>query len=130
MHLISEYCEIHLDPNLAPHRWLFRSNEPVCIQFGVLLAKQPEQGLVWVEANNGDGDCQQQVIDVEAVSIYSLGDPCQRYQFFTATLPPLSQGGYHYRIGYYDRDGGMHRCRQVRTILMGADALSSQKRPC
>ena len=39
MRYFDEYCEIHLDPNIAPYTWVFRTNEKICIRFGVHLSK-------------------------------------------------------------------------------------------
>jgi len=117
MHCFDEYSEVHLDPNRAPHRWLFRAHEPILIQFGVLLTKQPTRGQVWVEANDGCGYRDQQLICAEPAGVV-----CNTYQFFTATLPPLTQGGYHYRLGYCDRTGSTHTSHQTRTVLISDDA--------
>ncbi|MBI1294264.1 alpha-amylase [bacterium] len=113
MRVFDEYCEIHLDPNLAPHRWLFRRGETVQLQFGVLLLKQPSCGQVWVELNDGNGGRHQQILNAEPAGIV-----CNTYQLFIATLPPLAQGAYHYRIGYCDQFGLPHLSRQQRTVLV------------
>lgn len=120
MRTFEDYCEIHLDPTQAPHRWLFRSLETIRIQFGVLLTAHPICGQLWVEMNNGCGDCWQQIVAAETAGII-----CNTYQLFTAVLPPLSQGSYHYRLGYCDHNGVRHTSHQTRTILVSDEAPRS-----
>ncbi|MEM7532659.1 MAG: alpha-amylase family glycosyl hydrolase [Chloroflexota bacterium] len=125
MHIYDEFCEIHLDANLAPHCWLFRADEPICVQFGVRLDKQPTQGMLWVETNNGCGYHDQRLIHAEPVSVDVVGIPNGLYQFYIATLPLISQGGYHYRLAYCDQRGEVQTCRQSRAVFVDDDAPRS-----
>jgi glycosidase len=113
MRYFEDYCEVHLDPNLPPHRWLFRPGEVVRVEFGVALSRHPERGEVWVESNDDSGNRK-----TKWLAAHPTRDLCNGYLFFSLTLPPLTGGCYRYWLGFRDRAGAQHQSGQSRFLCV------------
>ena len=113
MRYFEDYCEVHLDPNLPPHRWLFRPGETVRVEFGVSLSRHPVLGEVWVGSDDGCGNRK-----TEWLAAQPIRTLCNGYLFFAVTLPPLPDGCYRYRLGFRDLSGGKHQSGQTRFLCV------------
>jgi len=121
MHYFGEYCEIHLDPKIAPLTWVFRSNEKISIKFGVALSQYPKCGQVAYELNDGQG-----YRDSGRITAHTEGAIENGFQLFSANLPPInSGGGYRYRLGYIDKFGDEHTSLHSRFVLVCDDSPRS-----
>jgi glycosidase len=113
MRYFEEYCEVHLEPTLAPHQWVFRSDEPIRIRFGIALANSPVLGEVWYQVADGAGFRQEGRLPAETEGVTQNG-----YMLFAVTLPSVFDGCYCYRLGYRDADGCEHTSEQIRRIFV------------
>lgn len=114
MRYFEEYCEVHLEPNIAPFCWVFRSDEKICIKFGISLSKHPDCGQIAYELNDGQGYC-----DSGRITAHSEGVVENGFKMFSLTLPPISSGGgYRYSLGYVDMFGSEHTSVRSRFILV------------
>jgi glycosidase len=113
MRYFEEYCEVHLEPTIAPHQWVFRSHEPICIRFGVALANSPVLGEVWYQVADGVGFQQEGRIPATTEGVTQHG-----YMLFRAILPTIPGGCYQYRLGYRDADGCEHTGKQARRVFV------------
>ncbi|MDJ0732660.1 MAG: alpha-amylase family glycosyl hydrolase [Nostocaceae cyanobacterium] len=121
MRYFDEYCEVDRDPRIAPFTWVFRSDEKICITFGVHLSKHPDYGQIAYEFNDGQGYCDLDRITAQTENITENG-----FKMFSVTLPPISNGGgYKYRLGYVDTFGNKHTCGQSRFVLVCDEAPRS-----
>lgn len=117
MRYFEEYCEVHLEPTLAPHRWVFRRDEPIRIRFGVALHKAPLQGEIWYRVSDGERVDEEERLVAQAEAVRQNG-----YQFFGATLPTVANGCYRYRFGYRAADGREHTSQESRCLFVNDDA--------
>ncbi|NTW19514.1 MAG: alpha-amylase, partial [Nostocales cyanobacterium W4_Combined_metabat2_030] len=121
MRYFDEYCEVHLDPSIAPYNWVFKSKEKICIRFGVNLSKHPDHGQIVYELNDGQGYCDVDRITAETESVIENG-----FKMFSVILPPVSNGGgYQYRLGYIDTDGIEHTSERSQFLLVCDEAPRS-----
>ena len=120
MHYFDEYCEVHLDPNLAPCQWVFHHDEPIDIKFGVALTHEPQYGLVQYHLNDGRGYQKSGTITAQIEK-----RPENDYQFFYMTLPKLNEGQIHYRLGYRDTKGQRHLSKRTRRVFICDEAPRS-----
>ncbi|MBD2484356.1 alpha-amylase family glycosyl hydrolase [Planktothrix sp. FACHB-1365] len=121
MRYFEEYCEVHLDPSIAPYNWVFRSHEKICIRFGVHRSKHPDYGQIVYELNDGQGYCDVERIRTKTESVSENG-----FQMFSVILPPVSNGGgYQYRLGYVDTDGIEHTSERSQFLLVCDEAPRS-----
>jgi len=121
MRYFDEYCEVHLDPSIAPYTWVFRNTEKIRIRFGVHLSKHPDYGQVVYELNDGQGYCDVDRIIAEAESVIENG-----FKMFSVILPQISNGGgYQYRLGYVDTDGIEHTNERSQFLLVCDEAPRS-----
>jgi len=121
MRYFDEYCEIHLDPNIAPYTWVFRTNEKICIRFGVHLSKHPDLGQIAYELNDGQGYCDIDRIVAQPESVIENG-----FKMFSVVLPPIGNGGgYEYRLGYVDADGNEHTSERSQFLFICDEAPRS-----
>jgi len=113
MRHFEEYCEVHLDPSLAPYTWVFRSNEKICLKFGVHLSKHPDYGQIVYELHDGQGYCDRHQLTVPAEKMEN------GFQMFTAFLPSIhSGGGFRYKLGYVDKSGHEHVSKRSHILLV------------
>ncbi|HLP89568.1 MAG TPA: alpha-amylase family glycosyl hydrolase [Nostocaceae cyanobacterium] len=121
MRYFEEYCEVHLEPALAPYTWVFRSHEKIWIKFGVALSKNPDHGEVFYEINDGQG-----YSDIGKVTAQTEGILENGFKMFSVILPPVENGGgYYYRLGYIDTSGNEHTSQQSRFLLVCDEAPRS-----
>lgn len=121
MRYFDEYCEVHLDPDIAPYNWVFRTKEKIRIRFGVHLSKHPELGQVVCELNDGQG-----YSDLDRIIAKTEGLTENGFQMFSVTLPPLGNGGgCKYRLGYIDTDGKEHSSKRSQILLVCDEAPRS-----
>lgn len=121
MRYFEEYCEVNLEPSIAPFTWVFRSDEKICIRFGVTITKYPDCGQIIYELNDGQGYC-----DSDRITAHTEGIVENGFKIFSVILPPISSGGgYRYRLGYLDRFGNKHTSRQSRFLLVCDEAPRS-----
>jgi glycosidase len=121
MRYFEEYCEVHLDPSIAPYNWVFRSNEKICIRFGVHLSKHPDYGQIVYELNDGQGYCDVDRIKTQTEDVTENG-----FQMFSVILPAVGNGGgYQYRLGYVDTDGIEHTNERSQFLLVCDEAPRS-----
>ncbi|WP_254445272.1 alpha-amylase family glycosyl hydrolase [Anabaena sp. UHCC 0204] len=103
---------------MAPFTWVFRSDEKICIQFGVSLSKHPDKGQIAYELNDEQGYFDSGRITAHTEEILENG-----FKLFSVTLPPIGHGGgYRYRLGYLDTDGNEHTSQQSRFLLVCNDS--------
>ena len=88
MRYFDEYCEVNLDPEIAPSTWVFKSDEKIYIRFGVHLSKCPDFGQITYESNDGQGYCEVDRITTQTESTIENG-----FKMFCAILPSISNGG-------------------------------------
>lgn len=119
MRYFEEYCEVHLESNSAPYTWVFRSNEKICIRFGVALDRDPDCGQVVYEFNNGI-HCHYDRVTGGTESRVENG-----FKMFCVTLPSLKEGGYRYRLGYCDTNGQEHTSQNSRILYVCDEAPRS-----
>lgn len=117
MRYFDEYCEIHLDAALAPHRWVFRAHEPILIRFGVALTRRPAQGAVAYQVGDGTRPRARGRVTARA-----LGVTRNHYQLYEARLPSLPNGCYRYRLGYRDAAGVEYTSTKDRQVFVCEDA--------
>ncbi|MEO1374467.1 MAG: alpha-amylase family glycosyl hydrolase [Cyanobacteria bacterium J06635_10] len=118
MRYFDEYCEVNLDSKTAPFNWVFRSDEKINIKFGVHISKNPCDGQVIYELNDGQGYRDFYRIPAQTEGIIENG-----FKMFSVTLPPLSNGaGYRYKLGYIDKFGKEHSNSQWRFVLVCDEA--------
>ncbi|MBD2195440.1 MULTISPECIES: alpha-amylase family glycosyl hydrolase [Calothrix] len=121
MRYFDEYCEVHLDPTIAPDNWVFRTNEKISIKFGVHLSRNPDYGQIIYELNDGQGYGDVDRITTETESVNENG-----YKMFSIILPPIGNGGgYQYRLGYVDTDGIEHTSERGQFIFVCDEAPRS-----
>jgi glycosidase len=121
MRYFDEYCEVHLEPSIAPYTWVFRSNEKICIKFGVALSKNPDFGQVAYELNDAQGYTDTGRITAQTDGILENG-----FKMFSVTLPPVNNGGgYRYSLGYLDSSGNEHTSQQSRFLFVCDEAPRS-----
>jgi glycosidase len=121
MRYFDEYSEVHLDPSIAPYTWVFRTNEKICIRFGVHLSKNPDYGQIAYELNDGQGYCDVDRITTETESISENG-----YKMFSVNLPQIiNGGGYRYRLGYVDNLGNEHTSERSQFLFVCDEAPRS-----
>jgi hypothetical protein len=112
---------ITLTVTLLVYLWVFKSGEPIPIQFGVALSRYPMIGLVLLETCDSRGHCK--LVQLEAGTVEVSAN---NYKLFTCCLPPAINGAtYRYRLGYQDEAGKEHTSSQVRTLLICDEALDS-----
>jgi hypothetical protein len=118
MRYFDEYCEVHLDPSIAPYTWVFKSHEKIQIRFGVQITKEPDFGQLVYQLNDGKGYYDADRILVQTESVNEHG-----YKMFFATLPSINNGGgYRYQFGYVDKYGNEYTSSQTRTVLVCDEA--------
>ncbi|VXD10567.1 glycosyl hydrolase, involved in Hassallidin biosynthesis [Planktothrix serta PCC 8927] len=121
MRYFEEYCEIHLDPKVAPYTWVFRSDEKIRIIFGVHLSKHPVCGQVAYELNDGQGYC-----DIDRITAQTEGTTANGFQMFAVVLPSVSNGGgYRYKLGYVDALGNEHTSNRSQFLFVCDEAPRS-----
>ena len=121
MRYFEEYCEVHLDPSIAPYNWVFRSNEKIRIRFGVHLSKHPDYGQIVYELNDGQGYCDLDCITAQTESIIENG-----FKMFSVILPSINNGGgYQYRLGYVDSYGTEHTSERSQFLFVCDEAPRS-----
>ena len=121
MRYFDEYCEIHLDPNIAPYTWVFRTNEKIRIRFGVHLSKHPDLGQIAYELNDGQGYCDIDRIVAQPESVIENG-----FKMFSVVLPPIGNGGgYEYRLGYVDIYGHEQISERLQFVFVCDEAPRS-----
>lgn len=118
MRYFDEYSEVHLEANKAPYQWVFRSEQPIQIRFGVALSHYPERGCIGLEIYDFKGS-----VFIGDVVAQEEGIIFDNYRFFSVTLPPGVNGqSYRYRLGYRDRDGRTRISTQERRLLICNEA--------
>ncbi|MBD2136141.1 alpha-amylase [Anabaena sp. FACHB-1237] len=121
MRYFDEYCELHLDHHTAPFNWVFRSDEKICIHFGVSLSKNPKIGQIAYQIHDQKGYSDSGRITAHSERILENG-----FKLFSVTLPPIGNGGdYKYRLGYIDDFGNEYTSRESRCILVCDEAPQS-----
>ncbi|MFN6538693.1 MAG: alpha-amylase family glycosyl hydrolase [Nostoc sp. EkiNYC01] len=121
MRYCDEYCEVHLDPSIAPCTWVFRTNEKICIRFGVHLSKNPDYGQIVYELNDGQGYCDVDSITTQTESLNENG-----FKMFSVILPQIiNGGGYRYRLGYVDTLGNEHKSQRLQFLFVCDEAPRS-----
>ncbi|MEC4813763.1 MAG: alpha-amylase family glycosyl hydrolase [Scytonema sp. PMC 1069.18] len=121
MRYFEEYCEIHLEPSNAPFTWVFRSDEKICVRFGVSLSKCPERGQIAYELNDGEG-----YWDTGRITAHTEGVVENGFKMFSAILPLIRSGGeYRYSLGYIDSLGKEHTSQQSRFVFVCDEAPRS-----
>ncbi len=121
MRYFDEYCEVHLDPKIAPFIWVFRSDEKICIRFGVHLSKCPDYGQITYEFNDGQG-----YFDVDHITAQTENVIEDGFKMFSVNLPSISNGGgYQYRLGYVDTFGHEHTSERSQFLLVCDEAPRS-----
>jgi glycosidase len=121
MRYFEEYCEIHLEPHNVPFTWVFRSDEKICIRFGVSLSKCPDRGQIAYELNDGQGYCDSVRLTACVESTVENG-----FKMFSIVLPSIGNGGgYRYSLGYIDTFGNEHTSEQLRFVLVCDEAPRS-----
>ena len=114
MRYFEEYCEVHLEPNIAPFTWVFRTDDKICIRFSISLSKDPDCGQIAYEMNDGQG-----YSDSGRITAHTEGIVENCYLMFSAILPPISSGGgYRYSLGYVDMSGSEHTSVRSRFLLV------------
>jgi hypothetical protein len=100
---------------------VFRSNEKICIRFGVHLSKHPDLGQIAYELNDGQGYCDIDRIVAQPESVIENG-----FKMFSVVLPPIGNGGgYEYRLGYVDADGNEHTSERSQFLFICDEAPRS-----
>ena len=121
MRYFDEYCEVNLDSNTAPFNWVFRSDEKISIKFGVHISKNPLNGQVVYELNDGQGYSEFHRIIAQSQGVIENG-----FKMFSLTLPPVGNGGgYRYKLSYIDTLGHEHTNSQSRFLLVCDEAPRS-----
>ncbi|ALF52094.1 alpha-amylase [Nostoc piscinale CENA21] len=121
MRYFDEYCEVHLDPSIAPCTWVFRTNEKICIRFGIHLSKNPDYGQIVYELNDGQGYCDVDRITTQTESVNENG-----FKMFSIVLPPIiNGGGYRYKLGYVDTLGNEHTSKRSQFLFVCDEAPRS-----
>jgi len=114
MRYFDEYCEIRVEANKAPYQWVFRSEEPIQIRFGVALSHYPEQGCIALEIYDHKG-----LVSTGHVVAFGEAIIFHNYCLFSVTLPKGVNGqSYRYRLGYRDRAGRVHTSLEERRLLI------------
>ena len=118
MNLYDEYCEIHRQPDLAPYRWVFRSDESIQVRFGVALSHHPVQGEIALELLDPTQGARQMRVVAEEEGVGR-----EAYRWYRAILPPLANGvGVRYRLGYRDSSGREHTGSRERRLAICDEA--------
>jgi glycosidase len=121
MRYFNEYCEVHVESGTAPFTWVFRSDEKICIKFGVALSNHPDCGQITYELNDGQG-----YSDLSRMTTHTEGIVENGFKMFSVNLPSISSGGgYRYRLGYIDQSGNEHTSVRSRFVFVCDEAPRS-----